>query len=69
MRNLVPAQLKGLSEFLNTVAAAWFSAGAISPFFTKIESLTKTILLSTMAIALALSFLFGSVYLLRRVRL
>lgn len=39
MKKLNQAQLKALSDFANTVAAAWFTAGVISPFFTKVESL------------------------------
>ena len=35
MRKLKLAQLKALSDFFNMIAAAWFSAGVISPFFTK----------------------------------
>lgn len=39
VKKLKPIQLKGLSEFANKIAAAWFTAGIISPFFTKPESL------------------------------
>lgn len=39
MEQLKPAQLKALSDFANMVAAAWFSAGVISPFFAKPESM------------------------------
>lgn len=41
MQRLKPAQLKALSDFANTVAAAWFTAGVISPFFVKPESPIK----------------------------
>jgi hypothetical protein len=41
MRGLKSAQLKALSDFANTVAAAWFTAGVISPFFTKPASLLE----------------------------
>jgi len=41
MKNLKPSQLKALSDFLNTIAAAWFSAGVISPLFIKPEGKAK----------------------------
>ena len=41
METLNSAQLKALSDFANTVAAAWFTAGVISPFFVKPESLIQ----------------------------
>jgi len=31
-------QRKALSDFANTIAAAWFTAGIISPLFTKPKS-------------------------------
>jgi hypothetical protein len=69
MENLKPSQLKGLSEFLNTIAAAWFSAGVISPLFIKPESLSKTLFLAGIAVIMSLFFLIWSLSLLRRVRL
>lgn len=69
MRNLKDGQIKGLSDFLNTVAAAWFSAGAISPLFIKTEVIGKTILISGIEIVMALFFLSISLLLLREVKL
>jgi len=69
VRKLKPSQLKVLSEFFNTVAAAWFSAGIISPFFVKSESLLNTIILGTVAIMLSMSSLGGAVFLVRRIKL
>lgn len=37
-------QRKSLSEFFNTIAAAWFTAGIISPFFTKPKTLPELLL-------------------------
>jgi hypothetical protein len=62
-------QHKGLSEFLNTVAAAWFSAGAISPLFINSEDISKIIFLSGIEIFMALLFLIVSLLLLRKVEL
>jgi hypothetical protein len=69
MENLKPAQLKGLSEFLNTIAATWFSAGVISPLFIKPENLFKTVLLAGIAIIMSLFFLIWSLALLKKVKL
>ena len=43
MENLNSAQLKSLSEFANTIAAAWFTAGIISPFFTRPKTLLEVL--------------------------
>lgn len=67
MGNLKDGQIKGLSDFLNTVAAAWFSAGVISPLFANTESIVKTLFLSGIEISMALFFLSLSLLLLRRV--
>ena len=69
MGNLKDGQIKGLSDFLNTVAAAWFSAGAISPLFIKTEILGKALFISGIEIVMALFFLGISLLLLRRVKL
>ena len=68
MGNLKDGQIKGLSDFLNTVAAAWFSAGVISPLFANTESVMKILFLSGIEISMALSFLSLSLLLLRGVR-
>lgn len=65
MDDLRPTQRKALSEFLNTVAAAWFSAGVISPFFIKPESLFRVVLLGVFAFVLALSLLYWSIYVVK----
>jgi hypothetical protein len=67
MKSLKSSQLKALSEFLNTIAAAWFSAGVISPFFIKPESLLRAILLGFSAFVLALSLLYWSIYVVKNI--
>jgi hypothetical protein len=57
MSNLKEGQLKGLSDFLNMVAAAWFSAGVVSPLFANTESIIKTLFLSGIEISIAQFFL------------
>jgi len=69
MKELKPSQLKALSEFLNTIAAAWFSAGIISPIFVKPENFPTTLVLALVAIIAALSFLALSLYFVRKVKL
>lgn len=68
MSNLKASQLKGLSDFLNTVAAAWFSAGAISPLFIS-ENFNKVLYLALIEIMMALFFLGASLLLLRKVKI
>mgnify|MGYP001612806397 CR=1 FL=1 len=41
---LNPAQRKALSDFADMIAAAWFTAGIISPFFTKPKSAGEIII-------------------------
>ena len=69
MKNLTLSQLKVLSEFFNTIAAAWFSAGVISPFFIKPESVTKTIAFGTVAIILSIMLLILSLRLVKRIKI
>lgn len=69
MVNLTASQLKTLSEFFNTIAATWFSAGVISPFFIKSEDFIKTIALGLVAIGLSLALLSLSLATVRRVKL
>ena len=68
MKPLKPSQLKGLSEFLNTIAAAWFTAGVISQFFIKIEDTTRAITLGFFAVCSAGVFLWASISLLKGVK-
>ena len=65
MRDLRKAQVKGLSEFLNTVSATWFSAGVISPLFLS-EEFKNVLFLSLSEIVMSLFFLGLSLSLLKR---
>lgn len=69
MRNLKPGQLKALSEFLNTVAAAWFTAGIIAPIFIELKDISKTIVLGLVAFVTSMGFLASSLQLVRKIRL
>ena len=44
MEKLTRSQLKSLSEFANAVAAAWFSAGVIAPFFTRSKTIFEALI-------------------------
>lgn len=57
MSHYSTGQLKTLAEFLNTVAAAWFTGGIIAPFFASI-SLSKYIVF--FIVGSFLSYLFVS---------
>ena len=61
-------QLKALSDFCNTIAAAWFSAGVISPFFIKAENLLTTVILGLAAILVSALFLALSLHFVRRMK-
>ena len=69
MLDLTPSQYKALSEFLNTIAAAWFTAGVISPFFIKPESLISAVILGLIAMMFTLSCLGWSLFLVRRIKI
>ena len=64
MANLKPIQFKALSNFANTVAAAWFSAGVVSPFFTKSDSLIQSLMGPLMGILMTWIMLRWSLFLL-----
>jgi hypothetical protein len=66
MKRYKASQLKALSDFANMLAAAWFTAGIISPFFTKPISLLEStafaalgILMTTITLRWSLSLLKG----------
>lgn len=69
MINLAPAQYKALSEFLNTIAAAWFTAGVISPFFIKPVNLISAIFLGGIALILTMFCLGWSLLLVRKIKI
>lgn len=69
MNQFTPSQLKTLSEFMNTIAAAWFTAGVIAPLFIKPESIIKIIPLVGIAVLMTASFLGWSLFLVRRIKI
>lgn len=59
MQNLNLSQRKFLSDFLNGLAIAWFSAGTISPLFASSDNLLRLVLqiLGSVAISAVLLIL------------
>lgn len=57
-----PEQLKTISEFLNMIAAAWFTGGIITPFFINSLRINTAIFISIFE---TLLFLILSVYLIK----
>ncbi len=68
MKKLTSSQRKALSEFLNTIAAGWFSAGIIAPFFIKPQNIVSVIIGGGLAIIMTMFFLGLSLYLVRRIK-
>jgi len=59
------SQRKSLSEFSNTVAAAWFSAGVVTPFFIKPKTIFEALLFPIIGIGIALTMLWLSLSLVK----
>lgn len=55
MGNLSPGQLRALSDFFNTIAAAWFTGGVITPLFAKVSQIERFVLF---VLGLGLSYIF-----------
>jgi len=63
---LKSAQRKGLSEFFNSVAVAWFAAGVVAPVFVSGFIPSKFVGLAIFALLFTGVFLGISIGLLRR---
>jgi len=68
MKGLSSVQLKALSDFSNTVAAAWFTAGIISPVFTKPKSLVELITFLLVSLLMTGATLRWSLFILEGVK-
>lgn len=69
MKNLTHSQLKILSEFASTIAAAWFTAGIISPFFIKPQSLVELITFPTIGLLMTWVTLSWALTLIKDIKL
>ncbi len=67
MHKLSIGQLRVLSHFLNTIAAAWFTGGIVSPFFIKPTFLIEKVILSSVGIFFAFIFLSSALMIVREV--
>ncbi|OIP03418.1 hypothetical protein AUK18_02075 [Candidatus Beckwithbacteria bacterium CG2_30_44_31] len=63
------AQKNKLSDFSNMIAAAWFTAGVIAPIFTKVDNLSKLLLLTIIALLITTGLVYWSLTLVGRVKL
>jgi hypothetical protein len=68
MSNLSSVQLKSIADFANTVAAAWFTAGVISPIFTKPKSFLELMTFLAVSLLMTWATLRWSILLLEGVR-
>lgn len=68
VNDLNAAQLKALSEFANTIAAAWFTAGVIAPFFTKPRTFLETAWFLVLGLFFTVVMLQWSLLLLKGVK-
>ncbi len=69
MKELTEPQLKALSDFANTVAAAWFSAGVISPFFIKPPSAMEALVFPSVGLVMTWLTLSFSLSLIKEIKL
>ncbi len=69
MKKVKANQFKALSDFCNTVAAAWFTAGTVVPVINQSTDLTGTVILTGKSSLLALFFLMLSLYFAGRTKL
>lgn len=66
MKRFTWDQRKSLSEFANMVAAAWFTAGVITPFFTKPKTTIELLFLFVSGIVMTSVMLYFSLFFLER---
>lgn len=66
---LKPSQRDKLSDLANMLAAAWFTAGVVSPLFLQITNIKKTVLMGLVSILTTMLFTLWSLSLVKRVRL
>lgn len=69
LMKLTPSQLKALSEFMNMLAVAWFTAGVITPFFLEQGNIIRSIILAAAGIFMSVTFLAMALLLLRKVKI
>ena len=58
MKKLNIDQKRFLSDFLNGLSIAWFSAGVIAPLFTGFDNMLKLILQVVSSVAISASLIF-----------
>jgi hypothetical protein len=68
MERLSVGQLKILADFLKVISATWFSAGIITPLFTKPETFLQTAKIPVLGIAMSFVFLWLAVFLMKGIK-
>lgn len=66
MRKLNLDQKRFLSDFLNGLSIAWFSAGVIAPLFTGFDNVLKLILQIVSSVTVSIGLIFIGVRNLKR---
>ncbi len=66
MKHLSIEERRSLSDFFNKIAAAWFSAGVITPFFIKPIAITDIIYRLVVGFGLSLLSLQASLALVKK---
>ncbi|MBI5122663.1 hypothetical protein HZA75_02270 [Candidatus Roizmanbacteria bacterium] len=67
--NLNKPQLERTSEILGNVSVTWFSAGVITPLFIRPKNIIEFFTLLSVGLLMASLFYFGSIHLIRRVKI
>jgi len=67
MKKLSIGQRKIAAEIIGNLAVAWFSAGVISPIFTKPKTILDSLPSLSLSLIMSLLFSFGSLLLVKRV--
>lgn len=68
MKQFSSVQLKSMAEFANTVAAAWFTAGVISPAFARPKSVADFLIFLLISVFMTGLILRWSLYILEGVK-
>lgn len=66
MKKLNLDQKRFLSDFLNGLSIAWFSAGAISPLFTGFDNMLKLVLQTVGSVGVSIGLVLIGINVLKK---
>ncbi|MDI6731553.1 MAG: hypothetical protein QME05_03090 [Candidatus Margulisbacteria bacterium] len=69
MEKLNPSQLKAFSEFMNMIAAAWFTSGVIAPLFAHPNSFIELLSYIVVGLLMTWATMFLSLSLVKEIQL